>query len=91
MTKPIYLGLSISDLGKTPMYELWYNYIKPKYGGRAKLCYMNTDSFVIYIETEDFYKDIAGTVERRFDTSNYDKNDKRPLSIGKNKKIPGLF
>ena len=67
MTKPIYLGLSISDLGKTPMYELWYNYIKPKYGGRAKLCYMNTDSFVIYIETEDFYKDIADDVERLFD------------------------
>ena len=52
---------------------------------------MDTDSFVIYIETEDFYKDIAGEVERWFDTSNYDENDKRPLPIGKNKKIPGLF
>ena len=52
---------------------------------------MDTDSFVIYIETEDFYKDIANDVKRWFDTSNYDENDKRPLPIGKNKKIPGLF
>ena len=67
MTKPIYLGLSISDISKTLMYEFWYDYIKSKYGDRSKLCYMNTDSFVIYIETEDFYKDIADDVERLFD------------------------
>ena len=73
------------------MYEFWYNYIKPKYADKAKLCYMDTDSFVIYIKTEDFYKDIAGNVERWFDTSNCDENDKRPLLIGKNKKIPGPF
>ena len=73
------------------MYKFWYDYIKPKYEDRAKLCYMDTDSFVIYIETEDFYKDIAGDVERWFDTSNYDENDKRPLPIGKDKKIPNLF
>ena len=73
------------------MYEFWYGYIKPKYWDRAKLCYMDTDSFVICIETEDFYRDIACDVERWFDTSNYDENDKRPLAIGKNKKIPGLF
>ena len=52
---------------------------------------MDTGSFVIYIETEDFYKNIAGDVERCFDTSNYDENDKRPLPIVKNKRIPGLF
>ena len=57
------------------MYEFWYDYIKPKYGDREKLCYMDTDSFVSYIETEDFYKDIAGDVERQFDTSNFDEND----------------
>ena len=73
------------------MYEYWYGYIKPKYGDRAKLCYTDTDSFVIYIETEDFYKDIANDVERWFDTSNYDENDERPLPIGKNKKVIGLF
>ena len=73
------------------MYEFWYDYIKPKYGDRAKLCYTDTDSFVIYIKTEDFYKDIANDVEKWFDTSNYDENDKRPLPIGKNKKVIGLF
>ena len=91
MTKPIYLGLSILDISKTLTYEFWYNYIKPKYGDRAKPCYMYTDSFVIYIETENFCKDIAGDVKRWFDTSNYNENDKRPLPIGENKKIPVLF
>ena len=52
---------------------------------------MDTESFVTYIETEDFYKDIAGDVERWFDTSDFDENDKRPLPIGKNKKEIGLF
>ena len=73
------------------MYEFWYDQIKPKYGDKAKLCCVDTNSFVIYVETEDFYKDIAGDVERWFDTSNYDEKDKRPLPIGKNKRIPGLF
>ena len=91
MTKPIYLGLSILDISKILMYEFRYDYIKPKYGDRVKLCYMDTAGFVIYIETEDFEKDIAGEVERWFDTSNYDENDKRHLPIGKNKKVPGLF
>ena len=92
MTKPIYLGQSILDMSKTPMYEFWYDYIKPVWRqGKTVLHGYWTDSFVIYVETEDFYKDIAGDVERWFDTSNYDENDKRPLPIGKNKRIPGLF
>ena len=94
MNKPVYLGMSILDISKTLMYEFWYDYIKPKYGDRAKLCYMHTDdSFVIYIETEDLYKDNANDVERWFDTSNYDENKtgKRPLPIGKNKKVIGSF
>ena len=56
MTKPLYLGMSILDISKTLMYEFWYDYIKPKYGDRAKLCYMDTDSFVIHIINEDFLK-----------------------------------
>ena len=72
MTKPIYLDMSILDISKILMYEVWFDYIKPKYGDRAKLCYMDTDSFVIYLETEDFYKDITNDVERWFDTSNFD-------------------
>ena len=63
MNKPIYLGMSILDISKTLMYEFWYDYIKPKYQDKAKLCYMDTDSFAIYIKTEDFYKDIANDVE----------------------------
>ncbi|WP_205732697.1 hypothetical protein, partial [Acinetobacter baumannii] len=57
----------------------------------AKLCYMDTDSLVYHIKTEDFYKDIAGDVEARFDTSNYSEDDKRPLPIGKNKKVIRLM
>ena len=91
MTKPLYLGMSILDISKILMYKFWYDYINPKYGDRAKLCYTDTDSFIIYIKTEDFFEDISNDVERWFDTSNYDKNDKRPLPIGKNKKVPGLF
>ena len=91
MTKTIYLGLSILQISKTLIQEFWCNYMKPKYRDRAKLCYIDSDSFVIYIETEDFYKNIAGNFEKWFDTSNYDENDKRPLPISKSKKIPGLF
>ena len=89
--KPLYLGMPILDIGKTLMYEFWYDYIRQNYGDRAKLCYTHTDSFIIYIKTEDFFEDISSDVKRWFDTSNYDKNDKRPLPIGKNKKVPGLF
>ena len=52
---------------------------------------MDIDSFIIHIETEDFYKNIAEDVNKWFDTSNYDKKDKRPLPIGKNKKVIGYF
>ena len=91
MNKLIYLGMSILDISKTLMYEFWYDYIKPKYHDRAKLSYMDTDSFVIHIITEDFYKSIATDVEKWFDTSNYDEDDKKPLPIGKSKKVIGLF
>ena len=84
MNKPIYIGLSILDISKILMYEFWYDYMKPKYSNDVKLCYMDTDSFVINIKTEDFYKDIANDVEKRFDTSNYEVD--RPLPTGKNKK-----
>ena len=91
IAKPLYLGMSILDISKTLMYEFWYDYINPKHGGRTKLCYIDTDSFIIDSKTEDFLKDISNDVETWFDTSNYDKNDKTPLPIGKNKKVTGLF
>ena len=89
MNKPIYLGLSILEISKTLMYEFWYDYVKPKYGNDVKLCYMDTDSFVMGIKTNDFYRDIANDMESRFDTSNYEVN--RPLSTGKNKKVISLM
>ena len=71
------------------MYEFWYDYIKPKCQNNAKLCYMDTDSFIIYTKTEDVYEDIADNVEKRFDTSNYEVN--RPFPTKKNEKVIGLM
>ena len=71
------------------MCEFWYDYSRPKYGYNVKLCYMDTDSFIIHIKTEDFYKDIADNVEKTFDTSNYECD--KPLLKGKNKKVIGLM
>ena len=88
MNKPIYLGLSILDISKILMYEFWYDYMEPKYNDKVKLYYMDMDSFIMSIKTNDFYKDIANDVEKRFDTSNYEVN--RPLPKGKNKKVIGL-
>ena len=89
MNKPIYLGLSILDIIKILMYEFWSDYIKLKYKNKVKLCYMDTDSLIMNIKTNDFYKDMSYDVDKRFDTSNYECN--RPLSTGKNKKVIGLM
>ena len=89
MNKPIYLGLSILDISKILMYEFWYGYMKPKYNNNVKLCYMDTESFVMNIKTSDFYKDIANDVECKFDTSNYEVD--RPLPTRKKKKTIGLM
>ena len=91
MNKPIYLGMSILDISKTLMYEFWYDYVKPKYQDKTKLRYMDTDNFAIHTKTEYFYEDITNDVEKWFDTCNYDKDDKIPLRVGKNKKVIGLF
>ena len=91
MNKPVYLGQAILDISKTLMYKFWYDYIKPKYGDKARLCYMDTDSFIMLVQTHDFYIDISNDVERWFDTSNFDENDNRPLEIGKSKKVIGKF
>ena len=88
MNKPVYLGQAILDLSKLIMYEFHHDYRLPKYGDNIKLCYIDTDSFVYDIKTEDFYKDIAEDVEKRFDTSGYCD---RPLPVGKNKKVIGLM
>ena len=89
MKKPIYLGLSILEISKILLYEFWYDYMKPKYNDNIRLCYMDTDSSIMNIKTNDFYKDNSGDVDNRFDTSNYEV--KRPLPVGKNKKFIGLM
>ena len=91
MNKPVYLGQAILDLRKIVIYEFHYDYRTPKYGDNLKLCYMNTDSFVYHIKTEDFYKDITEDVKERFNMSEYDKRDARPLPIGKKKKKLGYM
>ena len=92
MNKPVYLGQAILELSKIVMYEFHCDYMVPKYGlEKLKLCYMDTDSLVYDIKTEDFYQDIANDVEARFDTSGYSKTDFRLLPIGLNKKVIGLM
>ena len=89
MTKPVYLGLLILDLNKTMMYEFWYNYVKPRYGENAKLCYMDTESYIVHVKIEDIYKDIEADVEARFDTSDFVLD--RSLPKIKNEIIIGLM
>ena len=91
MNKPVYLGMCILDLSKTIMYDFHYNYIKPKYGAKAKLLFTDTDSLMYEIETEDFYKDISKDVKDRFDTSDYPENHPSGIPTGINKKVLGMF
>ena len=89
MNKPVYLGQAILDLSKIVMYEFHYDYMVPKYSDRLKFCYMDTDSLVYHIKTEDFYADIADDVQTRFDRSGYIPD--RPLPVGLNRKVIGLM
>ena len=89
MNEPVYLGLLILEISKTLMYEFSYDYIKPEYRCNAKLCYMDTGSFIVHIKTEDVYDDVANDVEKISDISNY--GIKRTIPIGKNKKVIGLM
>ena len=94
--KPVYLEQAILDLSKIVMYEFHYDYMKQKYPEGLTLCYMDTDSLIYDIETEDFYKDISKDVKDRFDTSGYNSDGSdplrcRPLPVGLNKKVIGLM
>ena len=101
MKKHVYLGQAILDLSKIVMYEFHYDYMKPKYGENLKLCYMDTDSLVYEIKTEDFYTDIADDIPAMFDTSGYCPNEyyvpgttawsHQHLPIGLNKKVISLM
>ena len=89
MEEPAYLRLSKLDLSKTAMYEFWYDYVKPKYGENAKLCDMDTDSFIYHVKTGAIYKNIAKNVEKRFDTSNFEVG--WPIPVRKIKKVIRLM
>ena len=91
MNKLVYLGQAILYLSKKLMYEFHYSYVSPKHASKVKLWYIDTDSFVYEIETEDIYRDTAKVVETRFDTSRYSKDENRPLPIRKNKKVISLI
>ena len=91
MNKLVFLGQAILDLSKKLMYEFHYNYVSPKHGSKVKLWYIDADSFVYEIETEDIYRDTAKVVETRFHTSEYSKDENRPLPIRKNKKVISLI
>ena len=89
MDKPIIVGQAILDKSKELMYKFYYDYLKPKYNDKINLLYMDTDSFVLHIETEDFFEDIKNNIHDWFDTSKYLKQLNLPLEYGVNKKIIG--
>ena len=78
MNKFLHLVLSILDLNKIVMYEFWYDYVKPKYGENSKLCYMDTDSFIVHVKVDDIYKNIVEDVETRFEISNFEIDRQLP-------------
>ena len=85
--KPFYLGLSVPELSKILIYGFSYDYVKEKYDEKSKLCNVDTDSFTVYLKTDDPYKYITDDVETKFYTSNYELD--WPLSKGTNKKVIG--
>ena len=89
MNKPVYLVQTILYLSKIVMYEFHHDYMKPKYGANLRLCYIDTNSLVYNIKTDDFYDDITGDVEARFDISSYSCS--YSLTIRVNKKVIGLM
>ena len=93
MNKPVYLGLSLLELSKILMHEFNYDYVKPKYGKKQN-CVYGYRYFIVYIKTDEIYKDIAEDVETRVDTSNCElecNSIERPLPKGKNIKVTGLM
>ena len=89
--KPVYLGMVILDLSKSLMYDFHYNYIKTKYGDKAKLLLTVTNSLAYEIKTKDLYKDITPGIEKRFDTSDYPTNHPSGIKTGHNSKVLGMF
>ena len=91
MNKPIYIGQTVLDFSKILMYDFWYGYLKPMYKNNISLCYMDTDSFIFHVKTDDFYKDISDTLDKWFDTSKNDKKLDRPIEYDVNTGVLGMF
>ena len=87
MDKPILVGQAILDKSKELMYKFFYDYLKPKYGQKLQLLYMDTDSFILSIETDDFFKDTKDDLKEWFDTSGYDMNMILPDEYKKNASV----
>ena len=87
MNKPVHVALSKLEITEIVMFEFWYDYLKPRYREKAKLCYTDKDSFIVYIKTEDIYSGIPNDVETRFDTSSYELD----IPLPKEKKVTGLI
>ena len=90
MNKPVYLEFSIVELSKILKYQFWFNYVKPKFSKKSKLCYMDADSFIVYIQT-NIYKDIAEDNETKFDTSNHELECNSIVSPKGKNKVIGLM
>ena len=82
--------MAILDLSKLLMYDFHYNYMKKKFK-RMKLLFTDTDSLCYELETDDFFKDISADVEKKFDTSNFEKDHKSGIFYAKNKKVIGMM
>lgn len=91
MCKPVYLGQAILDISKALMSEFYYEYLKLKCNGKVRLCYTDTDIFIVHVKIDDFYKDINNDVNNRFDTSGYSENTNRLITAGVNKKKLGMM
>ena len=86
LKRPIYVGMCVLDLSKTVMYDFHYNYIKARYGAKAKLLLTDTDSLCYQIETQDIYLDMQNGIHL-FDKSNYPQDHFLFSNI--NKKVLG--
>ena len=90
LNKPIYAGMCILDLSKLHMYRFHYDFIKPKYGDRAKLLFTDTDSLCYHVRTDDFYKDMKTDADK-YDMSNFQHPATKQFFDKTNKKVVGKF
>ena len=88
LNRPAYVGMCILDLSKTSMYDFHYNYIKKKYGDKARLLFTDTDSLTYEIEAKDVYQDFWNDKDK-FDNSDYPESS--PYFNKSNKKVIGKF